>query len=327
MAQVNDGLGARPAPPHARHAVGRGQWAWAVAGLVVVAVVCVIAAENLQDIYKQEKDFVIGSLFSLAGFCFAKAFTRPRGQRALELLRDQGATEHIALTERNIAAAAERLAEYHDLQCREPEFDRNLGLLRVTLDDIDQSRANLVALRRSLDLDPGPVHTLPSEYAHARLLQVRRNVRAALGRRREVALWLDGQRPDGSGWAWDVDLFTVLTQDLHHASRTLDMMLARYVAHPVNGYVVTAMDYLLAAQERARRFAGEDGNGTPGHPAPPEIFRVLRGDIDEAIADLRQVARMLPRELADDDPEPEPAPVPSPAPDPDPAPAPTPAPA
>lgn len=309
MARGSDDLTAGPNAPRAgRDPMSRTQWAWAVAGLVIVATICAIATENLQNIYQEEKDFVIGGAFSLAGACFARAFTRPRNQRAMEVLRSQGAAEHMAPAERNIEAAAERLAEYHDLQCREPEFDRNLGLLRVTLDDLDQSQSDLQALRRSLGLDPGPAHSLPTEYAHARLLQVRRNIRAALGRRREFQDWLDQQPPGDSGQSWDKNLFTVLTQDLHHASRSIDIgPLCRPSCLRIPGH-------RPRQSPRGQGPGGAVRTRGSGRGAGPELFRVLRGDIDEAIRDLWQVARMLPHDPSADDTEgtaPQPGPAPS----------------
>ncbi|MBT2401752.1 hypothetical protein, partial [Streptomyces sp. ISL-100] len=141
-----------------------------------------VAFQNFQNIFHQEKDFVVGTLFSLAGFCFAKALTRPRGERVMEVLRDSGAFEQVALIERNVQAAQERLSGYHDLQCRDPEFYRNIGVLRVAINDIDKSLTNLADLRKALDIDPGQSYPVPPEVRLA-LQSVRRNVHEALVRR------------------------------------------------------------------------------------------------------------------------------------------------
>lgn len=242
-----------------------------------------IAYENLQSIFNEEKDFVIGTMFSAAGFCFAKALTRSRGERALEILRDTGAFEQIALVDRNIRAAADRLAGYYDLQCRDPEFYRNLGVLRVALDDIDKSLTNIADLRKTLDIEGGHAYPVPPEVRLA-LLSVRRNVHEALSRRDQAYEWLRARVPQDDQETWD--LFSVMTTDVQKASLTLESLLSKYVGYPPVEYARTVLNYLHAAQHRARTFRQSS-------PETPGIFFVMEEDIDHAIRDLETVEKAL----------------------------------
>lgn len=259
------------------------QYVWGLGGLVVLVLISVIAYENLQSIFNEEKDFVIGTMFSLAGFCFAKALTRSRGEQAVETLRDTGALEQIALIDRNVRAAADRLAGYHDLQCRDPEFYRNIGVLRVALDDIDKSLTNIADLRKALDIDAGQVYPVPPELRLA-LLSVRRNVHEALVRRDQAYEWLRARVPHDDREAWD--LFAVMTTDVQKASLTLESLLSKYVGYPPVEYARNVLDYLRAAQRRALAFRASS-------PETPRIFSVLEEDLDHAIRDLQAVEQKL----------------------------------
>ncbi|MEU6880689.1 hypothetical protein [Streptomyces sp. NPDC046712] len=286
------------------------QYRWGLGGLILLVLISVIAYENLQSIFNEEKDFVIGTLFSLAGFCFAKAVTRSRGDQALEILRDTGAFEQIALVDRNIKAAADRLAGYHDLQCRDPEFYRNIGVLRVALDDIDKSLTNIADLRKALDIDEGEAYPVPPELRLA-LLSVRRNVHEALVRRDQAYEWLRARIPHDDQEPWD--LFAVMTTDIQKASLTLESLLSKYVGFPPAEYARNVLDYLRAARRRARSFR-------EAAPETPGIFAVLEEDVEHAIRDLETVERQLSGTTAPPTtPAPDPAPVPSPAPAPSPA--------
>ena len=44
------------------------RWMWLAAGVLVIVSTIAIAASNLREIYFAQKDFVVGSLLSLAGF-------------------------------------------------------------------------------------------------------------------------------------------------------------------------------------------------------------------------------------------------------------------
>src|SRR6266568_3465945 len=59
----------------------RSQYAWALLGLAVLVFTAAVAADNFQAIYAAQKDFVVGSLLSLTGFCFGRALSRTPEQR------------------------------------------------------------------------------------------------------------------------------------------------------------------------------------------------------------------------------------------------------
>ncbi len=136
--------------------------------MVVLVFIAVVAADNLQSIYAAQKDFVVGSLLSLTGFCFGRALSRTQEQRAIELIRTapteaveialtaerierlhrDGVFQRLSLLARNLEAAGERIAEYYDTEARRLDFYRYLPLLRVVLSDLDQARANIVGIER-----------------------------------------------------------------------------------------------------------------------------------------------------------------------------------
>ena len=240
-----------------------------------------IAYQNLRNIFNEEKDFVIGTLFSLAGFCFAKALT-----------------QQIALIDRNVKAAAERLAGYHDLQCRDPEFYRNVALLWVCLDDLDKTVTNIADLRTTLGIDPGHVYPIAPDIRLS-LLSVRRCVHEGLVRRDQAYEWLLPRLSSEDREAWD--LFSVMTADVQKASLTLDSLLSRYVAFPPTEYIRTVLGYLRAALRRCELFREAT--------ATPRIFTVLEEDIQHAIEDLEDVEARL---RSDNLPLPAPAPTPAP---------------
>ena len=260
-----------------------GQWAWALAGLAVVLVISVVAYKNLASIFNSQKDFVVGSLFSLAGFCFAKALTLTRGQRALEALRDEGIFEYISLVDRNIRAGTERLGEYHDQECRNLDFYRNAGLLRVVLDDLDNATANIVDLRRALGVDVALDHRISSD-VRLNLISVRRNLREGLARRDQAYEWLSARqdRLDTEKW----DMFAVMTSDMHKASLTLDSLLGTYVAYPPVEYTRTILGYLRAALARSEAFA-------TAIDTVPKIYEVMVSDVRNAVSDLEQIERRV----------------------------------
>jgi hypothetical protein len=259
------------------------QWAWALAGLALLLLISVIAYDNLTSIFNSQRDFVVGSLFSLTGFCLAKALTRTRSQRALETLRDQGVFEYISLVDRNIRAGTERLGEYHDRECRNLEFYRNAGLLRVVLDDLDKATANIIDLRRALGVDVVPDHRVSSD-VRLHLMSVRRNLREGLGRRDQAYEWLSSRldRADTEKW----DMFAVMTADVQKASLTLDSLLSTYVSYPPVEYIHTILGYLRAARVRSDEFRA-------AIEITPKIYDVMVSDVQNAINDLEQVERRM----------------------------------
>jgi hypothetical protein len=266
-----------------------GQWAWAVSGIAIVVLVAVIAYPNLASIFNSQRDFVVGSLFSVAGFSFAKAFSRTRGQRALEALRDEGIYEYVSLIDRNIRAGTERLSEYHDVECRDLDFYRNAGLLRVVLDDLDKATANIMDLRRALGVEVVADHRIPSA-VRLNLISVRRDLREALGRRDQAYEWLATRldRTDSEKW----DMFAVMTSDVHKAALTLDSVLSTHISYPPVEYVRTVLGYLDAALARAGQFADEV-RSVPAVGSVPIIYEVMMSDLRSALDHLRNIEQRL----------------------------------
>jgi hypothetical protein len=294
----------------------RSQYVWALVGLAVLVLTTVLAAENLQAIYSAQKDFVIGSLFSLTGFCFGRALSRTQEQRALELimtvptqavedalkadrierLHGDGVFQRLSLLARNLEAAGDRLSEYYDTEARRLDFYRYLPLLRVVLSDIDQARANIVGIERALGPEGSiqPVSGSPEERggyeiplaARLALASIHRDLRESLGRRDQAYEWLIARRDrPASQELWDV--FATMTSDALKADRLLGALLGQYVAFPPSEVLVTAIGYLAATIMRA----GEVGTILDAQGIEePKIFDVMKQDFARAKGMLEQVS-------------------------------------
>jgi hypothetical protein len=292
-----------PATSVLRLSTSKMQKAWAIGGLVILLVTLTVAFSNLQEIYDAQKDFVVGSLLSLSGFCFGRALTRTTEQKALELihtapteeistalrermsvrLHDVGAFEQLSRLERNVDAAVERLSEYYDAQSQRLDFYRHAPLLRVALDDLDKAAANVVDLRRTLrDSADGPALAIPPTVRLA-LVSVRRDLREALNRRDQAYEWL-AARLDRAEQEEAWDLFAVMTADIIKGTRTLEALLSQHAPYPADEYLRTVVGYLEAAVRRAGEFAAAvGGRGI----TLPKIFDVMLDDLSKAIGALR----------------------------------------
>ena len=298
----------------------RSQYVWALFGLAVLVFTAVVAADNFEAIYAAQKDFVVGSLLSLTGFCFGRALSRTQEQRAIELIRTaptkaveialtaerierlhrDGVFQRLSLLARNLEAAAERIAEYYDTEARRLDFYRYLPLLRVVLSDLDQARANIVGIERVLGPEGSiqPVAGSPEErggyaipaVARLALASIQRDLRESLGRRDQAYEWLaaHSDRPVNQE-LWDV--FSTMTSDALKADRLLDALLGQYVAFPPAEVLVTAIGYLAAAIMRADEVVtilvmqGIE---------EPKIFDVMKQDLCRAkgalgLVDLQEV--------------------------------------
>src|SRR5215468_8342965 len=111
-----------PSTPSMYRRFVQSQYVWGLFGLAVLAFTLAVAATNLQAIYQAQKDFIVGSLLSLTGFCFGKALSRTQEQRAIELIRT-APTKAV-----EIALTAERIERLH----RDGVFQR-LSLLARNL--------------------------------------------------------------------------------------------------------------------------------------------------------------------------------------------------
>lgn len=293
----------------------RSQYAWALLGLAVLVFTAVVAANNFQAIYAAQKDFVVGSLLSLTGFCFGRALSRTQEQRAIELIRTapstavevaltaerterlhrDGVFQRLSLLARNLEAAEERIAEYYDTEARRLDFYRYLPLLRVVLSDLDQARANLVGIERVLGPEGSiqPVagssadrggYAIPA-VARLALASIQRDLRESLGRRDQAYEWLTAHHDQPvSQELWDV--FATMTSDALKSDRLLDALLGQYVAFPPGEVLVKAIGYLSAAIIRADEVVAILSAQGIGEP---KIFDVMKQDLVRAQEALGQV--------------------------------------
>jgi hypothetical protein len=281
------------------------QKAWAAGGLAILLATLVVAFSNLQEIYDAQKDFVVGSLLSLSGFCFGRALSRTTEQKALELihtaptreisdalrermsvrLHEAGAFEQLSRLERNMEAAVDRLSEYYDSQSQRLDFYRHAPLLRVALDDLDKAAANVMDLRRTMRGSAEEAALAMPPAVRLALISVRRDLREALNRRDQAYEWLAARLDrDEQDEAWD--LFAVMTADVIKGTRTLEALLSQHAPDPPDDYLRTVVGYLEAAVRRAGEFAAVVGRRDV---ALPKIFDVMLDDLSKAIGALRSV--------------------------------------
>jgi hypothetical protein len=303
-----------PSTPSAYPRFSQSQYAWALLGLVVLVLTLVLALANLQSIYQAQKDFLVGSLLSLTGFCFGKALSRTQEQKAIALIRTaptrsvvaaldmdrtarlhaDGLFQQLSLLARNLEAAVDRISEYYDSQARRSDFYRQLPLLRVALDDLDKANANVINAGEILgSTAEGPAYVV-SPAVRLSLTSIRRDLRESLGRRDQSYEWFAArlERPSNSEF-WDV--FDVMTSDALKADRLLDALLGQHVAFPLEELLVITVGYLAAAIRRANEV------GKILHSQQfekPKIFDVMVEDLDKALDDLGRIDVREPRGTA-----------------------------
>lgn len=275
------------------------QRVWAGAGLAILLITLLVAFSNLRDIYNAQQDFVVGSLLSLSGFCFGRALSRTQEQKAIELIRtaptpavnhalreamatqlhSAGAFEQLSRLERNIDAALDRLSEYYDSQCQRLDFYRHSSLLRVALDDLDKTAANVVGLRQILHESASEADHLISPAARLALISVRRDLREAMNRRDQAYEWFEtrlDRKTDEEAW----DVFAVMTSDILKGTRSLEALLSQHVSYPHEEYLPTIRGYLAAAIGRGKEFTEAVEHG---EVAIPKIFEVMMYDLTRAL--------------------------------------------
>jgi hypothetical protein len=294
-----------PAEPQLRAGFQRSQQAWAMSGLAVLVLVSVVAVSNLQSIYDAQKDFVVGSLLSLVGFCFGKAFSRTQEQKAIELIRTgrggaveevlkeqtsarlhrDGVFDELAVLARNVDAALERLGQYYDSQCRIPDFYRHAPLLEVSLDDLDKTAVSVLRLQQKLGRGIQEKSYPVSPATRLTLVSVRRDLREAVGRRDQAYEWFVTRlSPEAEEQAWD--MFAVMTSDIRKGERSLEALLSQHLLFPMDHYLRTTSGYLTAALQRATEFT--DMIKDKGIPKP-KILEVMMMDLQKAVDDLDHV--------------------------------------
>jgi hypothetical protein len=270
-----------PASPVRGFRFSLSQGVWLTAGFVVLVVVSVIAAQNLQSIYNSQKDFVVGTLLSLTGFCFAKALTRSQERRAQEALRAE-LRQKIVLLERNVNAAILRIGDY--LSSEAPKFDHyhRTRLLQVVIDDLDHCRGNIIETNRILGRPAE--NTYRVDGAQRVVMEAAsRALEEAANRRDQVfdLLKVGADRDIAAGDTWD--MFQTMTADTVKAKYMVDAMLRpNVITSPALG-AIKAKDYVDAAIRRADQF-----QVMVGARDVPKIFEVMYQDLKDAADCLHQ---------------------------------------
>jgi len=258
----------------------------------------VVASPNLREIYDSQKDFVVGTLFSMVGFFFGKAFSRTHEQKALELIRDRpagpvaevmsgeirrtlhdrGAFEDVRVLERNVESAAGRLLKYFDSRAQRLDFYQGSADLTAALEDLDHAAADLARLRERLEGGAAEVRSAEDPAGPA-LTAVNRSITAANDRGRELYEWLNRQPDTAIGddsWA----VFGVLAYDIRKAERALGVVRSGRASRYTGEYLTEAAGYLTAGLERAKAFKELMA---AGQVKMPELFDIMTADITAAL--------------------------------------------
>lgn len=281
------------------------QQGWALAGISTLVLVSVVASSNLEEIYQSQKDFVAGSLLSLAGFCFGKAFSRTYEQKALELIRGEptsqvsdvlekeakaslharGVFESLTRLERDLQAGSERIAEYYDSYCRNVEHYSGLALLRVALDDLDKALSNTIELRGTLSATGVTTATYSIDPTiRLALIHIARDYREAIGRRDALYDWFSSRLDDRGDSSWEV--FAVMTSDMLKGERLLSVLLGKSMPSPPEEYLRVIDGYMSAATRRAQEFAELTARK---HIDCPKVFDVMLQDLEKAREAIERV--------------------------------------
>lgn len=255
------------------------RYAWAGAGAVIVAVAIVVAAPNLQEIYAAQKDFVVGSMLSLAGFAFGKALDRSK-QRHEQWLQEEGSYDHLSKLEERMSGAGEKLAE-HYWSLSDPSEK-----LTAAYDDLAKAGIHLDRLRHTLSGRFGEEEWKIPATARLKLDGVRRHLREALkrlevSRQRMAEIMAEPKFRQ----AWDV--FDVLENDLRQANRNLDPLDREWVVFPPDEQLLKTANYLKAATDRSAEFSALIADARVD---PPKTFEIMNGDMAAATMELEEVS-------------------------------------
>jgi hypothetical protein len=274
----------QPSTTVARRRFSLSQGIWLTGGFAVLIIVCVIAAQNLQSIYNSQQDFVVGTLLSLTGFCFAKALTRSQEQQAQEVLRAE-LRQKIALLERNVNAAMLRIGDYFNSEASKIDHYHRTRLLQVVIDDLDHCRGNIVETNKIIGnpvrktyLVEGPKRI--SGEAASRALEEAANRRDQLYDVLKARVDRDLTASD----SWD--MFQTITSDTIKAKHMVDAILRPNVTVAPELSAHKAKDYVDAAIRRADQFQTMMAN-----EELPKIFEVMRQDLQDAADCLHQLSQ------------------------------------
>jgi hypothetical protein len=272
--------------------VSQRQLLWAGAGFVVVIVISFIASGNLKRIYEAQPDFVLGSLLTAAGYCFAKATTRSTAEKALEGLHETGIVQQLRLIQRDTGAALKRLSTYYHSQAESLDFPSGLDLYEVIIDDVDEALANVDRVMRALGV-PQADHSVTYEIKPATredLFRHSRSIREALNRRQRTHDWLVANvSPADHPAAWSS--LGNLTSDLLKAHFAMRVLVTEPLRVAPEEQMVELIGYLEAAAERAEEF--RTALETTGL-RPPIVFDTLMKDLTGAKKTLSRSRLDLP---------------------------------
>ncbi|WP_344938815.1 hypothetical protein [Sphaerisporangium flaviroseum] len=283
----------------------RGQLFWAFTGIAILIVVASVAHGSLAKIYDAEPDFFLGSLLSLTGFCFAKAFSRANVDTALALIRDERVTEvaeameqemqrrlhasgvhqQISLLSRNITSANKRTCEYFDLQTKDPRFYITSPLIRVVLQDLDEALSNVTNLARAVGSEEAQhSFTLPVD-VRSQLSDVLRDLLEATSRRNEayeaLLAQFENARVDD---LWGA--FTVMTSDTLKAQRDLESLLGKNILSSPKDRIIVLVGYVSASLKRARKVAEMIEERQLDEPP---AMRILLDDLEKVLEKLAKI--------------------------------------
>ncbi|MGD9979583.1 MAG: hypothetical protein AB7H66_03115 [Hyphomonadaceae bacterium] len=222
------------------------------AGLVSIAVSLWIVKDRLADIMAAEPDIFYAPLFGVAVFLVTKAFEPTKQQildeQSADHIRDRASgkvgeaisteirrrfdeseiRDLIAVLERNIDAAIDRLSEYYSIRTTDLRFHETMPLLGVVGDDLDKSKSDVGALRVALsDVVGEPIgHAAPqldlSPYQLVALQSICRDVREAINRRNEFwAYMIDVPSFDEKFAEHYGEAFKIISSDLFKAHKII----------------------------------------------------------------------------------------------------------
>lgn len=253
------------------------RYLWLAAALMVVVVTVIIAAPNLRDIYAAQKDFVVGSLLSLAGFSVGKALDKSKQERD-RWLQEVGAFDCLAKMESTLRSADDRLAEHYW------SFPIAPVLLTEAREDLVRGIAYADRMRHALGVEVGGDEWRISPNVKLKLDKIRRDMREALNR-----LTVSRERLTNVQSASDIDLwdvFDVLTSDLLKANWNLDVLVREHVVVPPEEQARRTANYLHAA---ARRAGEVRALLTARQVEIPGTFQIMAEDLDAATKGLREL--------------------------------------
>jgi hypothetical protein len=262
-----------------------------------------IALSNLQSIFEAEKDFVVGSLLSLVGFCFGKALSRTQEENALQMIRAgsnlaveaalqekflerlnaQGFPQEVALLRNNVDASIRNLLDHHDKQASMVRMCRDINMVNDVLGQLDRVLSSVINLQKLVGEDVVE-YRVSDRWIHS-LPGIHRDIKEAVNRRDQVYELLRGELdPETHTDIWEI--FAVMTSDILKAVQLLEGVLKKNVLTAPETQLRVIVGYLRAGIRRARNFeeaVAETAVRTP------QIFTIMVEDLVEAHRKLEEL--------------------------------------